>query len=336
MSVPLWVWLATVAGLVILLAIDLVVVDHDPHEVTMRESAAWVSFYIGAALAFGAGLWLLAGRHLAGQFFAGYVTEYSLSVDNLFVFIVLMSAFAVPRVLQHKVLLIGIVLALAFRALFIAAGAAAIHRFDWVFYVFGAFLIYTAVHLARHRSDETEFKENALLRFARRHLPVTDDYDGARILTRAAGRRMVTPMLIVIIAIGTTDVLFALDSIPAIFGLTKHAYLVFTANAFALMGLRQLYFLLGGLLTRLVYLSLGLSLILGFIGVKLVLEALHLQGFAWAPEIPISISLGVIIGVLVVTAVASLLRSRQLRGRDEPPPSTAVPPGDAVTDLEQH
>lgn len=330
MTVPLWVWVATVAGLAILLTVDLFVVDHEPHEITVRESGAWVAFYIGAAVAFGVGLWVVAGRHIAGQFFAGYVTEYSLSVDNLFVFIVLMSAFAVPRVLQHKVLLIGIVLALALRALFIAAGAAAIHRFDWVFYVFGGFLIYTAVHLARHRNDETEFKENALLRFARRHLPVSDDYDGARILTHVRGRRMVTPMLIVIIAIGTTDVLFALDSIPAIFGLTKHAYLVFTANAFALMGLRQLYFLLGGLLTRLVYLSLGLALILGFIGAKLVLEALHLQGFSWAPEIPISISLGVIIGVLVITAVASLLRSRRLSGRAEPRAGS-----DAVSDLDR-
>ena len=224
-----------------------------------------------------AGLWYFAGGVAAGEFFAGYITEYSLSVDNLFVFVIIMAAFKVPAVHQHRVLLVGIVIALVMRGVFIAVGAAAINAFSWVFYLFAAVLIVTAVNLARQGSehDDAEFRENAALRALRRLLPVTDDYHGARSVVRVNGRRMVTPMLIVMFAIGSTDLLFALDSIPAIFGLTQEPYLVFTANAFALMGLRQLYFLLGGLLSKLVYLSYGLSVILGFIGVKLVLHALH-------------------------------------------------------------
>jgi tellurite resistance protein TerC len=257
----------------------------------------------------------------AGEFFAGYITEYSLSVDNLFVFVIIMAAFKVPVVHQHRVLLVGIVIALVMRGAFIAVGAAAINAFSWVFYLFAAVLILTAVNLARQGTehDDAEFKENAALRTLRRMLPVTDDYHGARSFVRIDGRRMVTPMLIVMFAIGSTDLLFALDSIPAIFGLTQEAYLVFTANAFALMGLRQLYFLLGGLLSKLVYLSYGLSVVLGFIGVKLVLHALHENNLPFlnggqpvpVPEIGIGLSLSVIVGVLVVTTVASLIAVRR-------------------------
>jgi tellurite resistance protein TerC len=325
MSVPLWVWLATVAGLVILLAIDLVVVDHDPHEVTMRESAVWVSFYVGAALAFGAGLWLLAGRHLAGQFFAGYVTEYSLSVDNLFVFIVLMAALNVPRKYQQEALMVGIILALVFRAIFIAVGYTLIEQFSWIFYVFGAFLIYTAVNLVRsYREHEEEHPEdNKLVQFAQKRLNVGEEYRGLTLWWKENGVRVVSPMLIVILALGATDILFALDSIPAIFGITQEPYLVFAANVFALMGLRQLYFLLGGLLKKLVYLSLGLAFILAWIGVKLIIHAMH-EGHVVDFEVPTLASLGVIIVTLAVTAVTSLMSSKEAEGdmaEQAPPPA---------------
>jgi tellurite resistance protein TerC len=260
-----------------------------------------------------------SGGTYAGQFYAGWLTEYALSIDNLFIFLIIMSRFAVPRELQQTVLLVGIILALVFRGVFIALGAAAIGAFSWIFYLFGAFLFYTAVMLARQgEADDEDFKENILVRWARRALPMTSTFVGTRLTVSSGGRRLVTPLLIVMLAIGSTDILFALDSIPAIFGLTKEPYLVFTANVFALMGLRQLYFLLGGLLQRLVYLSLGLALVLAFIGVKLVLEALHLnelpfinggEHVSWAPEIPIWLSLLVIIATLGVTAGASLVKT---------------------------
>jgi tellurite resistance protein TerC len=285
----------------------------------MRECTAWVSVYVSLAVLFGLGVTIFAGGQSGGEFFAGWITEYSLSVDNLFVFIIIMSAFAVPKQFQQKVLSIGIVLALLMRGLFIAVGAQAVARFDWLFYVFGAFLIYTAWKLIRHQDDdEEEFKENAVLRVVKKALPVADSYDGAKITTRVDGRKMVTPMLIVMVAIGTTDLLFALDSIPAIFGLTKEPYLVFTANAFALMGLRQLFFLIGGLLDKLVYLSKGLSIVLAFIGLKLVFEALHHDGVSWAPEIPILVSLGIILGTLAVTTVASLVKVRKQPKQSQP------------------
>ncbi len=327
MNVPLWVWLTTIAGFTALLLVDLVIVARRPHEVGMREASIWVTFYIALAVVFGLAVLALSGPRYAGEFFAGWLTEYSLSVDNLFVFVIIMARFAVPRAYQQTVLLVGIVLALVMRGIFIAAGAAAIARFSWVFYIFGAFLIYTAVKLASHGEESDEdFKENVVLRFVERVLPTTKEYDGTKLVTTLDGRRVVTPMLIVMIAIGSTDLLFALDSIPAIFGLTKEPFIVFTANAFALMGLRQLYFLLGGLLERLVYLSLGLALILGFIGVKLILEALHTNELPfingghhveWAPEIPIWLSLTVIIGTLVVTTVASLAKTRSEQEADE-------------------
>ncbi|MGH2604372.1 MAG: TerC family protein, partial [Dehalococcoidia bacterium] len=276
MLVESWLWAGAIAGILALLAFDLFVVGRRARQPSMREAAGWAVFYCTAAVAFGLLILALHGARYAGEFYAGWLTEYSLSIDNLFVFVIVMSRFAVPAAYQQRVLTVGIVLALVMRAVFIALGAAAIARFSWVFYLFGAFLVYTAWKLARHRDEEdAELKDNVVLRLVRRVLPTTTEYDGARLVTRVSGRAMVTPMLVVMIAIGTTDLLFALDSIPAIFGLTKEPFLVFTANAFALMGLRQLFFLIGGLLDRLVYLSYGLAVVLGFIGVKLTLEALH-------------------------------------------------------------
>jgi tellurite resistance protein TerC len=310
-DVSLWVWALTLVGLLTLILLDLVIVDRGgPKVFTLRQAAVWVTFYVVLAIVFAVVLFLIAGGTYAGQFIAGYLTEYSLSIDNLFIFYVIMARFAVPGDSQHKVLLIGIVLALILRGFFIAVGAAAIARFEWIFFIFGAFLIWTAVGLVRSK-HEGEFKENPLLRWTRRVLATSEGYDGSRMVTHEGGRRLLTPLFIVMIAIGTTDLLFALDSIPAIFGLTKEAYLVFTANAFALMGLRQLYFLLGGLVERLVYLSAGLAFILGFIGAKLILEALHSYGVAWAPEIPIWLSLAVIGAAMAVTTVASVIKVRR-------------------------
>lgn len=319
MAVPTWVWLATIGGLIILLALDLVIVDRRPHAVGITEATRWVVFYIACAVVFGLGVWYFAGGNFAVEYFAGYITEYSLSVDNLFIFVIIMAAFGVPAIHQHRVLLIGIVLALIMRGLFIAAGAALISRFSWVFYLFGALLIYLAWQQIRHRGQAEEYRENVALRLFRRVLPVTPGYHGAKLVVKHNGKRWVTPMLVVMLAIGTTDVIFALDSIPAIFGLTKEPFLVFAANAFALMGLRQLYFLIGGLLNKLVYLSVGLGVILAFIGVKLILGALHENSLPFlnggqplhsVPTIGIELSLGVIVGVLLTTTLASMLKVR--------------------------
>ncbi|MGH3611204.1 MAG: TerC family protein [Pseudonocardia sp.] len=335
MNIPTWVWLVTVGGLAAIILADLFLVDHKPHAVTIRESTRWVLFYVALAVLFGLGIWYFAGGVLAGEFFAGYITEYSLSVDNLFIFLIIMTAFAVPAENQHRVLLIGIVIALVLRGIFIAVGAAAISAFSWVFYLFALILIITAVNLVRQGSGhDEEYSEPAMLRVVRRIVPVTDEYHGSRSFVRIDGRRMVTPMLMVILAIGFTDLLFALDSIPAIFGLTREPYLVFTANALALMGLRQLYFLLGGLLNRLVYLSYGLAIILGFIGVKLVLEALHENSLPFinggepvpVPTVGIVLSLSIIIGVLVVTTIASLVASRSDDRPTPPRPAEPVAP----------
>jgi tellurite resistance protein TerC len=321
LDVPTWIYLVTIAAFAVVLAIDLFVVDHNPHEVSIREATTWVAVYVGLAVAFGVGLLLVGGGQPAAEFFAGYLIEYSLSVDNLFVFVIIMTAFAVPVVSQHKVLLFGIVLALVLRGALIAIGAAAIERFSWVFYLFGAFLVFTAVKLARGGDAEPDLSRNPVLRLVERVLPTTPDYDGGRVITRVDGRRVVTPLLVVMVAIGTTDLLFALDSIPAIFGVTRDPYLVLTANAFALMGLRQLYFLVNGLLDRLVHLSTGLAVVLAFIGVKLVLHALHeddvalphVGAGAWSlvPEIGIGTSLVTIGVVLAVTVVLSLRTVRR-------------------------
>jgi len=317
MNVPLWLWLVTVVGLTAIICLDFYLISRNPRNPSLKECTAWIACYVSLAVLFGLGILLFKGPQYGGEFFAGWITEYSLSVDNLFVFVIIMASFAVPKDYRQKVLSIGIVIALLMRGAFIMVGYEAITRFDWLFYVFGAFLVYTAWKLVAHKDDdEEEFKENAMLRLAKRFLPATEQYQGARITTKIDGRRMVTPMLIVMVAIGTTDLLFALDSIPAIFGLTKEPYLVFTANAFALMGLRQLFFLIGGLLDRLVYLSIGLAVVLGFIGLKLVLEALHHDGVAWAPEIPILLSLGIIVGTLALTTIASLIKVRRDRDRE--------------------
>ncbi|MBC6463447.1 TerC/Alx family metal homeostasis membrane protein [Actinomadura sp. HBU206391] len=312
MNVPLWIWALTLVGLTLLIIGDLIWVDRTgAKQFSSHQAAFWSVFYITLAMLFGLGILAFAGGDYAAQFYAGFVTEKSLSVDNLFVFYVIMTRFAVPKQSQHRVLMLGVVLALILRGIFIAIGAAAIAQFQWVFFIFGAFLIWTAIGLVRTSHDEQHVAENALLRWSRRVLPTTDAYHGSKISIKQQGKRLFTPLFIVIIAIGSTDLLFALDSIPAIFGLTKEPYLVFTTNAFALMGLVQLYFLLGGLVRRLVYLSHGLAAILGFIGVKLVLEALHGYHVSWAPVIPIWLSLSIIGGTLVVTTVASLVKIRR-------------------------
>jgi len=320
-DVPSWVWWTTIVVTMAILLFDVVIVGRRPHEPSMKEVTAYLSVYVGMAVLFGIGVWVLSGSQYGGEFFAGWLTEYSLSVDNLFIFLIIMSKFAVPREYQQTALMVGIIMALVMRGIFIAVGAAAINNFSWIFYIFGAFLIYTAVKLAKEGAeDEDEFEENRLIKLVEKRLPATKEYHGTKLWIVDNGKRLITPMLIVMLALGTTDLLFALDSIPAIYGLTKEPYLVLTANIFALMGLRQLYFLIGGLLERLVYLSYGLAFLLGFIGVKLVLHALHenelpfINGgehVSWAWDIPISVSLGVILGTLVVTTVVSLMASRK-------------------------
>ena len=317
MDVSLTLWILTILGLCALIAVDFMIGGRKPHEVSIKEAAIWTVVWVALAGLFCVGLLVFGGGGAAGEFAAGFITEKSLSVDNLFVFVLIMTKFAVPAIYQQRVLLIGVLIALMLRAVFIAAGAAVIATFSWIFYVFGAFLIWTAWKLIREArsghaagGEGEEYEENRVLKTIERRFPATDQYHGTRLFVVEKGRRLMTPMLIVMIAIGTTDVLFALDSIPAIFGLTQDPYIVFTANAFALMGLRQLYFLLGGLLKRLVHLSYGLSVILGFIGVKLVLHALHESG-VHVPEISTPFSLGVILGVLAVTTVTSLTASRR-------------------------
>jgi tellurite resistance protein TerC len=311
-------WIITLAVTVAVLLFDVVVIGRRPHEPSMRELVIALSAYIGLAVFFGLWVWFGHGSQYGVEFFAGWLTEYSLSVDNLFIFLIIMGSFKVPREFQQQALLVGIILALIFRGVFIALGAVAINQFSWVFYVFGAFLVYTAINLARN-TDHDDDAENFVVRFARRHLSLTDKWgDGLKLWIKENGKRLMTPMFLVIVALGTTDLLFALDSIPAIYGLTQEPYLVFTANVFALMGLRQLYFLLGDLLKRLVYLSQGLAFILAFIGVKLVLHALHENELPFinggdhvpVPEIPTLASLGVIVVTLIITTVASLYKTR--------------------------
>ena len=321
MNVPTWLWIASLTLLIGLLAVDVFVIGRRPHEPSMRESSTAIAFFVSLAIVFGLGVLFFSGPRYAGEFYAGWLTEYSLSVDNLFVFVIIMAKFGVPRQYQQTALLVGIILALVMRGIFIALGAAAIQNFSWVFYIFGAFLIYTAVKLATQgESGEEDFEENRLLKWVEHRFPATQEWHGVKLFAHIGGKRLITPMFIVILALGTTDLLFALDSIPAIYGLTKEPYLVFTANVFALMGLRQLYFLIGGLLQRLIYLSLGLSIILGFIGVKLIMEALHENELPFInggehidaiPEIPIWLSLLVILGTLAVTTVASLAKVRR-------------------------
>ena len=310
MEVTATAWVATIAVIIVLLGVDLAVGALRPHAVGFAEATAWSVFYIAVALAFGVVVGLVAGWDIGGQYFAGYLVEKSLSVDNLFVFVVIMSTFAVPAEYQQKALTFGIVMALVMRAIFIAVGAALLQLFSFMFLVFGALLIWTAVQLYRHRDQDPEVEDNALVRITRRVLPTTTEYQRGRLVARVGGRRVVTPLFIVLVAIGSTDLLFALDSIPAVFGVTDEPYLVFTANAFALLGLRALFFLVQGLLDRLVYLSTGLAIVLAFIGVKLILHWGHTLSDA-VPEIPTLTSLVVIVAILAVTTVASLVRSRR-------------------------
>jgi tellurite resistance protein TerC len=303
-------WAITIGLIVGLLAIDLALGALRPHVIRFGEAAAWSVFYVAVAVAFGLVLGWVAGWEFGTQYFAGYLVEKSLSVDNLFVFVIIMTTFAVPERHQQKVLTFGIVMALIMRAIFIAVGAALLELFSFMFLVFGLLLIWTAIQLYRHRDEDPEVDDNLLVRATRRVLPTTTEYDQGRLVTRVAGRRVVTPLFVVLIAIGSTDLLFALDSIPAVFGVTSEPYLVFAANAFALLGLRALFFLVRGLLDRLVYLSTGLAVVLAFIGVKLVLHWAHTLSTA-VPQIPTLLSLGVIAVILAITTVASLAKVRR-------------------------
>jgi tellurite resistance protein TerC len=315
--VPVLEWVVVLTVTIAVLLFDIVIVARHPREPTMRECTIALSVYIGLALVFGIWVWLFHGHQFALEFFAGWITEYSLSVDNLFLFIVIMATFKVPKVYQQQVLLVGIVIALVFRGIFIALGALAIQQFSWVFYIFGAFLVYTAVGLARdaHRDADAE---NAAVRFARRHLNTTDQWRGLKLYVKDGSGWRLTPMLFVILALGSTDLIFALDSIPAIFGITREPYLVFAANVFALMGLRQLYFMLAGLLQRLVYLSKGVGAVLFFIGIKLMLQALRENNLPFinggehvdVPEVPTLLTLAVIVVTLAIAAAASLYNTR--------------------------
>ena len=313
MEVPSYVWTLTIIGIVGLLLFDFFFHVRKAHTPTLKESALWSSIYVGLAILFGIGVWVFGGTTMGTEYFAGYVTEKALSVDNLFVFLIIMASFRVPRADQQKVLLFGIVFSLIARTAFIFLGAALINSFSWVFYIFGLILLITAGNLLKPDSHDDE-TDGLVVRLAKRFLPASSHYDGDKLFTIENGKRVLTPMLLVMIAIGGTDILFALDSIPAIFGLTQNVFIVFTATAFSLMGLRQLFFLIDGLLDRLIYLSLGLAAILGFIGVKLVLHALHENTLPFindgqhvnVVEISTGLSLSVILGVLTITVLASI------------------------------
>jgi len=306
----LWLWLLTIVSVLALLALDFLLVARRPHVVGLGEAVGWSAFYIGVAVAFAAVLWWADDLETATGYLTGWLVEKSLSVDNLFVFVIIMTRFQVPPEHQQRVLLFGISLALALRAVLIVLGAAATELFSPTFLVFGILLIWTAIQLIRHRNDDPDPEDNPVLRFARRRLPVTAEPRGGALIARVDGRRAVTPLFLVFLTVGSTDLLFALDSIPAVFGVTQDPFVVFCANAFALLGLRALYFLIQGLLARLVYLAFGLAVILGFIGVKLILGFLHEWVSPAVPDITIPVSLAVISAILAATTIASLLRSR--------------------------
>lgn len=317
-ALPLWFEVTSLTVLVIILVVDLLIILKRPHIPTMREASLWVGFYVLLALIFAGCIFWLGDVQHGTEFLAGWLTEYSLSIDNLFVFVLILASFKVPYEYQQRALMIGIVLALIFRGLFIVAGAAIIERFIAVFFIFGAWLIWTAWQQIKPE-EEGPMKDGVLVRLVKKTLPYSDQYDGGKMTTIIDGKKFITPMLLVYVALGSTDILFALDSIPAIFGITQSAFIVFTANIFALMGLRQLYFLLGGLLERLEYLKYGIAAILAFIGVKLVLHALHENELPFinggepvpVPEISIWFSLGFIVVAMAVATIASLLKVRR-------------------------
>lgn len=310
MDVSLTTWFVVIGAILALIVVDLLTVSRKPHEVKFKEAATWSIFYIGVAIAFGVWVWQTAGSQFGTEYFAAYLVEKSLSVDNLFVFIIILAQFAVPSIYHQRVLMFGVILALVLRAIFIAVGAAALAAFSFTFVIFGAILIWTGVGLFKHWDEDPSPEDNKLVKAVRKRIAMTDEYDGSKIFTRVNGKRIATPMFLVMIAIASTDLLFALDSIPATFGVTQEPFLVFAANAFALLGLRALYFLLKGLLDKLIYLSLGLSIILMFIGVKLILTYLH-EVWYEVPKIPTVGSLSVIGLILVVSTVASLLKSKK-------------------------
>ena len=320
---PLAFEIITFVVLALFFIVDLFVIGRRPHVPSTKECVQHIAFFVVMALIFGGCIWFFAGSKPAIEFYSGWLTEYSLSIDNLFVFVIIMSNFAVPKQIQKYVLSIGITIALIFRGIFILIGAALISRFTWVFFLFGAFLIYTAVKLVLGGDEDEEYHENGIIRNLRKIIKITDDYDGEKLRTTKNGVRYWTPMLIVFLTIGTTDVMFAFDSIPAIFGLTKDPFLVFTSNVFALLGLQQLYFLLGALLDKL---PLGLSVVLGFIGVKLIMEALHGntlpfinggEGVHWVPEVPTWLSLAVIVLAIGGASVASVIKMKSMESAEK-------------------
>jgi len=342
MDVSPLIWAVTVAGILAMLAVDLFGHVRKPHAPTLREAALWSAAYVAIALLFGLFVLWMWGGGFAAEYYAGYITEKSLSVDNLFVFVLIMGAFAVPREFQQKVLFVGIILALVLRTVFIFIGAEIVNNFAWVFYIFGAFLIYTAILQLRHKEAEGEQKETGLVRLVRRFFPVTDGFKGDKVFHRQNGKLFITPMLLVMVAIGSADILFAVDSIPAIFGLTQEVFLIFAANAFSLLGLRQLFFLIDGLLDKLVYLNYGLAAILAFIGVKLVIHAMHTNEVPFInggeeihliPEVSISVSLSFIVGVLIITTVASLAKTRSDERKAALVAGTNVPRVGTVGDI---
>ncbi|MBK5239016.1 MAG: TerC family protein, partial [Actinomycetales bacterium] len=306
---------------------DILIIFKRPHVPSMLESGLWVGFYAALALVFGGLMFAIGDAEHASQFLAGWLTEYSLSIDNLFVFVIIMARFSVPRKYQQEVLMVGIIMALFLRGIFILLGAALIENFSWVFYIFGAFLLYTAWHQAFRSHEDEEETESKLIAWLRSRVTMSPEFDGAKVRTTHKGKRMFTPMLVVFLAIAITDVIFAFDSIPAIFGITTSPFIVFAANIFALMGLRQLYFLLGGLLQRLEYLKYGIAFILAFIGVKLVAHAMHenelpfINGgkhFEWAPDISTVTSLIVIVASMAVATVASIVKARATGSAETP------------------
>ena len=310
MDVSLTTWFVVIGAILALIVVDLLTVSRKPHEVKFKEAAGWSIFYIGIAIAFGIWVWQTAGSQFGTEYFAAYLVEKSLSVDNLFVFIIILAQFAVPSIYHQRILMFGVLLALVLRGIFIAVGAAALAAFSFTFVIFGAILIWTGVGLFKHWDEDPNPEDNKLVKVMRKRIAMTDEFHGSKTFIKIDGKRLATPMFTVMIAIASTDLLFALDSIPATFGVTQEPFLVFAANAFALLGLRALYFLLKGLLDKLIYLSLGLSIILMFIGVKLILTYLH-EVWYEVPKIPTAGSLSVIGLILVVSTVASLLKSKK-------------------------